>query len=47
MLAHLSQENNTPDTAYDACVSAIGDERVRVCVAHPDEITELIWEDAL
>lgn len=44
MLAHLSQENNTPDTAYDACFSAIGDESVRICVAHPDCVTELLWE---
>ncbi|MBQ7346773.1 MAG: MBL fold metallo-hydrolase [Clostridia bacterium] len=41
MLAHLSQENNTPDTAYDECVSAVGDEGVRICVAQPDCITEL------
>ena len=45
MLAHLSQENNTPDTAYDACVSSVGDGGVRICVAHPEEITELIWEE--
>ena len=45
MLAHLSQENNTPDTAYDACVSSVGDGGVRICVAHPEDITELIWEE--
>ena len=45
MLAHLSQENNTPDTAYDACVSSVGDAGVRICVAHPEEITELILEE--
>ena len=45
MLAHLSQENNTPDTAYDACVSSVGDGGVRICVAHPEEITELILEE--
>ena len=45
MLAHLSQENNTPDTAYDACVSAVGDEGVRICVAQPDEITEMMLEE--
>ena len=44
MLAHLSQENNTPDTAYDACISAIGNEDVQIAVASPDEPTELIWE---
>jgi phosphoribosyl 1,2-cyclic phosphodiesterase len=42
MLAHLSQENNPPDTAYDECVSAVGDEGVRICVAQPDAITELM-----
>lgn len=47
MLAHLSQENNTPDTAYDACVSAVGDEDVRICIAHPDEITELMGGELL
>ena len=41
MLAHLSQENNTPDTAYDACVSAIADAHVHICVAAPDRITEM------
>ena len=45
MLAHLSQENNTPDTAYDACVGSVGDGGVRICVAHPEDITELIWEE--
>ncbi|MBQ9132298.1 MAG: MBL fold metallo-hydrolase [Clostridia bacterium] len=45
MLAHLSQENNTPDTAYDACVSAVGDSDVQICVAQPDEITELMLEE--
>ena len=45
MLGHLSQENNTPDTAYDACVSSVGDGGVRICVAHPEEITELILEE--
>jgi len=41
MLAHLSAENNTPDTAYDACVSAIADASVHVSVASPDQITPL------
>ncbi len=44
MLAHLSQENNTPDTAFDACFCAVGDERVQIAVASPDEITELPLE---
>jgi phosphoribosyl 1,2-cyclic phosphodiesterase len=47
MLAHLSQENNTPDTAYDECFSAVGDGGVRICVAHPDHITVLLEEDLL
>ena len=41
MLAHLSQENNTPDTAYDACVGAVGDSGVCICVADPECITEM------
>lgn len=41
MLAHLSQENNEPALAFDACFSAISDERVQIAVADPDEITEL------
>jgi len=44
MLAHLSQENNTPDTAYDACIGAIGTDRVEVAIAAPDAITEFSWE---
>lgn len=47
MLAHLSQENNTPDTAYDECLSAVGDGRVRICVAGPDHTTVLLEEDLL
>ncbi len=45
MLAHLSQENNTPDTAYDACVSAVGDSRVQICIAQPEDITELLTQE--
>ena len=41
MLAHLSQENNAPEIAYDTCFSAVGDDRVQIAVADPDEITEL------
>lgn len=41
MLAHLSAENNTPDTAYDACVCAVADESVHVAVATPDHITPM------
>ncbi len=41
MLAHLSRENNDPSLAYDACFCAVGDERVRIAVADPEQITEL------
>ena len=47
MLAHLSQENNTPDTAFDACVSAVGDSTVHICVADPEFVTELYTEDVI
>ena len=42
MLAHLSQENNAPDLAYDECVSAVGDANVRIFVAHPEIPTEML-----
>lgn len=42
MLAHLSQENNVPDLAFDECVSAIGDADVQVFVAHPEIPTEML-----
>lgn len=42
MLAHLSMENNTPETAYAECFSAIADERVELCVAAPDAVTEMV-----
>lgn len=41
LLAHLSQENNTPEIALDACMSAIADDTVPIHVAAPDRITEL------
>ncbi len=44
MLAHLSEENNTPDTALDEFVSAIADAGVSVSVAAPDCPTEMIFE---
>ena len=44
MLAHLSQENNTPNVALNECLGAVGNENVRVCVAQPDAVTELILE---
>ena len=42
ILAHLSEENNTPDTALDEFLSTVADGTVRVAVAHPDEPTEII-----
>ncbi len=42
LLAHLSEENNLPELAYDEVCAAISDERVRVCVACPDAPTELV-----
>ena len=42
MLAHLSQENNTPDLAYSECVSAIASENIQITVACPDRITEML-----
>ena len=44
MLAHLSQENNTPEIAYDECVSVVGDACVRIFVAHPHHVTEMNLE---
>ena len=41
MLAHLSEENNTPDTAYDEFISAIADDTVSVSVASADIPTEM------
>lgn len=41
ILAHLSQENNTPELAFDETNSAISNPAVRICVAHPDSPTEL------
>ena len=42
MLAHLSQENNLPDIAFDECVSAVGDADVHIYVAHPETPVEMI-----
>ena len=41
LLAHLSEENNTPDTAYDACISTIADPGVFVAVASQNHITPM------
>ncbi len=42
MLAHLSLENNTPDTAYDETFSNIADDKTVLCVASPEEVTVLL-----
>jgi phosphoribosyl 1,2-cyclic phosphodiesterase len=41
MLAHLSEENNTPDTALDEYISTLGDSSVALTVASPDVPTEM------
>ncbi len=43
LLAHLSEENNTPELAFDEFYSAIADERVVIAVASADTPTELIF----
>lgn len=43
LLAHLSEENNTPGLAFDEFYSAIADERVAILTAAPDTPTELTF----
>ena len=45
ILAHLSEENNTPDTALDEFISAVADPSVRVAVAHPEDPTEINFQE--
>jgi len=45
MLAHLSQENNTPDIAFDECYCSLANEKIRLQVASPDLVTELKLEE--
>jgi len=45
LLAHLSEENNTPDLAYDACTSMLADPAITVMVAAAEEPTELIFTE--
>lgn len=45
MLAHLSQENNTPDTAYSEHLGHLANDRIHICVAQPDAVVELELED--
>ncbi len=46
MLAHLSMENNEPTLAYDTCFCAVGDDRIPIVVAQPEQITELLIPEA-
>ena len=41
MLAHLSQENNTPETAYSEHLGQLASDGIRLCVADPDTVVEL------
>lgn len=43
LLAHLSEENNTPEVALDEFISAIADPLVSVTVASPDTPTDMIF----
>lgn len=45
LLAHLSEENNEPEIAYDEVASAIADPAVNLAVADPAAVTKLVWED--
>lgn len=45
LLAHLSEENNLPDIAYDETFSAVSDYSVRLAVASPAEVTMLVGEE--
>ena len=42
ILAHLSEENNTPGIALDEFLSTVADSTVRVAVADPEEPTEIV-----
>ena len=43
LLAHLSEENNTPELAFDEFYSAIADDRVSILTAAPNIPTELTF----
>ena len=45
LLAHLSEENNTPQLAYDAHVATLADPRLTVAVASAHEPTQLLFEE--
>ena len=44
LLAHLSEENNHPDLAYDETFSALAGHTVNLRIAAPDAITMLVGE---
>ena len=44
LLAHLSEENNHPDLAFDETFSALAGYETTLLVAAPDEITMLVGE---
>jgi phosphoribosyl 1,2-cyclic phosphodiesterase len=44
ILAHLSEENNTPGIALDEFLSTVADSTVSVAVADPEEPTEMITQ---
>jgi phosphoribosyl 1,2-cyclic phosphodiesterase len=44
LLAHLSEQNNSPDLAYDETASALAGTGVDLCVASPTEVTMLVGE---
>lgn len=46
ILAHLSQENNTPELVYDEHRSALAGTSVQIAVASQDCVTEFAVEDA-
>ena len=45
LLAHLSEENNTPELAFDECYGGIAHKGVRLAVARPDSAVELFVEE--
>lgn len=47
LLAHLSEENNYPDLAYQETASALADESVNLRVARPNEPVWLIGENEI
>ena len=44
LLAHISEENNTPEIAFDEVAAAIGDDRINLATADQYAITRLVDE---